>query len=178
MTEMQVNLGGKQLNQNLATSVSQEIKRLTYPQDWTAYNQAKTQEKIISEKMLLELLDSYELKRTKRKGAKGIGLKERIYIMFVYTYSGLSSRRCISDLTIAEQRGMISKTPHFNSVLNYFSDIDVMDILKKLIRITALPLKNVEQDFATDSSGFSTSLFDRWLNVRTQKVERKSLAIT
>src|SRR3989339_693759 len=113
-----------------------EVKRLTYPQEWTSYNQAKTKERLIAENLLLELLDYIEIK-------------------------------------IAEQRKLITKTPHFNSLLNYYSDFEITELLKKLIVITALPLKNIETDFAVDSSGFSTSLYDRWLNVRTQKVERR-----
>src|SRR3989339_761408 len=150
-----------------------EVKRLTYPQEWTSYNQAKTKERLIAENLLLELLDYIEIKKTVRRGRKPINLKERVYSMFLYNYSGYSSRRCISELKIAEQRKLITKTPHFNSLLNYYSDFEITELLKKLIVITALPLKNIETDFAVDSSGFSTSLYDRWLNVRTQKVERR-----
>lgn len=165
-------LGEKQMELS-KYAVNQKIKQLTYPQDWTAYNQAKTNERIIAEKMLLELLDFFEEKRIDRRGPKGAKLKEKIYAMFVYNYSGYSSRRCISELRIAEQRGIVSKTPHFNSVLNYFSDPETVNIIKKLVLITALPLKNVENDFAVDSSGFSTCLFERWLDIRTQKVSKK-----
>ncbi len=153
--------------------VRQKIKQLTYPQEWSAYNKSKTQERIIAERMLLELLDYLEIKRKKKVGAKGASLKDKIYAMFLYNFTGYSSRRCISELKIAEQRKIIAKTPHFNSVLNYFSDEDTINIIKKLILITALPLKNFEEDFAVDSSGFSTSLFERWLDIRTQKVSKK-----
>jgi len=46
-------------------------------------------------------------------------------------------------------------------------------LLTKLIEITALPLKQVEQDFAVDSTGFSTSQFKRWLDIRTKKISKK-----
>lgn len=172
MSEIQTKLTEEPEQDNLS-QVLKEVKKLTYPQEWTAYNQAKTQERIIAERLLLELIDSFELNRPKRAGAPGASLKEKIYCMFVYNYSGCSSRRCISELKMAEERKVISKTPHFNSVLNYFGDLEAIDLIKKLILITSIPLKNVEKDFAVDSSGFSTSSFERWLNVRTQKVEKK-----
>ena len=41
-------------------------------------------------------------------------------------------------------------------------DEDVTPILKRMIEISALPMKAVETSFACDSSGFSGSRFDRW----------------
>lgn len=152
---------------------NKKIKKLTYPQNWEAYNQAKTQEKIISERLLLELLDVITEKRILKKGGQSAPLKDKIFCMFTYNFSGLSSRRCISDIKIAHQRRLVKDVPHFNSVLNYFTDTNTTPLIKKLITLTALPLKNVEKDFAVDSSGFSTSLFDRWIDYRTQKVTKK-----
>jgi transposase len=152
---------------------NKKVKQLTYPQDWTAYNLAKTQEKIISEKLLTELLEAVAEKRIFKKGGRSAPLKDKVFCMFVYNYSGFSSRRCISDVKIAHERKLIEKVPHFNSILNYFADPNTTPLIKKLITLTALPLRNVEKDFAVDSSGFSTSLFDRWVNYRTQKVSKK-----
>lgn len=58
-------------------------------------------------------------------------------------------------------------------MLNFFSYTSITPLLAKLIEITAIPLAQVEQDFAVDSSGFSTSQFERWLDVRTGKVSKK-----
>jgi len=145
----------------------------TYPQDWQAYNAAQTQEKLIAEQMLLEILDSFEQKTLTVRGRPQINMKERIYSMFQYVYLGYSARRCISDLKMAKQRGVIDNVPHFNSILNFFSNTTITPVLKRLVHITALPLKQVERDFAIDSSGFSTSRFERWFNIRTQKYARK-----
>jgi len=145
----------------------------TYQQDWPAYNAAQSQEKIIAEKMLLEILDSFEEKKLKVRGRPQINLKGRIYSMFLYVYLGSSARRTSSDLKMAKQRGVIEEIPHYNSIFNFFSNTTITPILKQLIHITALPLKQIEKDFAIDSSGFSTSRFERWFNIRTQKYARK-----
>ena len=84
--------------------VAEAIKKITYAQDWEAYNQAQTKEKIISEKLLLELLDAIpDQEIFPRKGGRPrTPIRERIYAMYLYAYSGYSSRRCISDLMMAK----------------------------------------------------------------------------
>jgi hypothetical protein len=39
-------------------------------------------------------------------------------------------------------------------------------MLRHLVEISALPLKEVETDFAVDSTGFSTSRFERWYDAK------------
>jgi len=74
----------------------------------------------------------------------------------------LSARRFTADLTEARAKGYISKKPHYNTVLNFLCDEQLTPLLKELITLTALPLKAIESDFAVDSTGFSSSKFDRW----------------
>jgi transposase len=150
------------------------IKRLTYPQDWIAYNAAQTKERILSEQMLLEILENFPQKELRMKGGRyGTPLYQRVYCMFVYTYTGHSSRRCISELTMAKERGVITGVPHFNTVLNYFSNKSATEVLKKILIITSLPLRGVEDKFAVDGTGFSTSVFKRWFDIRTQSADLK-----
>jgi len=140
--------------------------RQSYPQNWESYNSAKTKEKIISIKLLLELLDNFDIKRNSNNS---FTLKEQILSMFVYCYSRFSSRRAISDLEMLRQRGMLSRTPHFNSVLNMFRKPSMTNTLSELVEITSLPLRMFEEKFAIDSTGFSTSIFERWFDVRTKE---------
>lgn len=156
-------------------SVADKIKRMTYSQEWWSYNEAQTKEKILSEKLLLELLDAIPDQEifSKKGGRPWTPIRQRIFYMYLYAYSGYSARRCISDLQMAKDRSIISKVPHFNSILNFHSSKSVTTFLMKLIWMTSLPLRNIEETFAIDASGFSTSLFERWFNVRTQLPERK-----
>jgi transposase len=55
---------------------------------------------------------------------------------------------------------------HYNSVFHYLEDPALLPILKALIEESASPLKAIETDFAVDSSGFSTSTFDRWYDAK------------
>jgi len=46
---------------------------------------------------------------------------------------------------------------------------EVKPIIAELITISSLPLKEIEKDFAVDSSGFSTSRFARWFDYKWGK---------
>ena len=75
----------------------------------------------------------------------------------------------MSDLREAHERGFIAKVPHFNSISNYLENENLTPILRGLITQSSLPLKAVETDFAVDSSGFTTSKFIRWFDVKYGK---------
>ncbi len=87
-------------------------------------------------------------------------------------YVGFSCRRFSSDLEDARERGLIGRdrAPHFNSVSKYLSDPDLTPVFKKLVAASSYPLAAVEEDFAVDSSGFSTSRFVRWFNKKHRRV--------
>ncbi len=150
--------------------VEQKVKK-TYPQQWTAYNLAKTREKLMTEQLLLELLDCLEDRRTLSKSP--FTFKEKIFIMFTYCYGGYSSRRSISEVEIARRRSLIPKTPHFNSILNMFKEGSLSRTLLQLVELSALPLRQIEDTASVDATGFSVSNFNRWFNVRTEKEEKK-----
>jgi spore maturation protein CgeB len=92
-----------------------------------------------------------------------------IFASVFKVYVGFSSRRFTSDLKEAHEDGLVSKTPHFNSVNNYLANPDLTETLKSLVTLSSLPLKSVETDFAVDSSGFSTCRFVRWYNKKYGK---------
>src|SRR5262249_31061930 len=51
-----------------------------------------------------------------------------------------------------------------NSIFRYLGDKAVAPILKDLITKSSLPLSAVQGEFRCDSSGFSTSQVERWLD--------------
>lgn len=66
---------------------------------------------------------------------------------------------------------MIEEVPHFNSVLNFYQNKHLPELLSQLISITAKPLSDVEQDFTVDSSGFSTEVYEDWNHAKYQNPE-------
>lgn len=151
--------------------VIQKVEKLTYPQDWQAYNNAKTKDKLIVQGLLLELLEFFNEEEPKNRcvGRPSFTLKEQVLSMFIYCYNRFSSRRSIPDIEMAKRHNMLSKTPHFNSVLNMFKLPRMTNVLCDLVEITSMPMRMFEEHFSIDSSGFSTSMFERWVDMRTQK---------
>jgi hypothetical protein len=65
--------------------------------------------------------------------------------------------------------------PSYNSVFRYLEAEALTPYLYELIAASALPLKSVEEDFAIDSSGFSTGQFMRWFDVKYGKEEDRRM---
>lgn len=147
----------------------EEYRRLTaddtYTQNWPEYNKAQTKEKLLFYKLLNEVLNVIP-ERTYTFGRPRKSLRDMIFCCMIKIYVGTSSRRIISDLELAKRAGYISEVPHFNTVLNYFDDSGMRIILRYLVTLAALPLRNVEERFAADSTGFGTQRFDRWLDIK------------
>jgi len=146
------------------TETFEVTKRKTYPQQWTEYNQAQTQEKDYFQKLLAGLCEGVSTPEQTGKGQRRLPLADVVFASVFKVYSTVSGRRFMSDLRESKERGYIDSTPHYNSIFNYLENPELRPILENLIEVSALPLQSVETDFAADSSGFSTSRFERWFN--------------
>ncbi len=157
----------KEQNPDGTVTVTETVtvsQRKTYPQQWTEYNQAQTNEGDYFQKLLHGLCEGIETPEQKGKGQRTLPLSDAIFAAVYKVYSTVSARRFASDLRESQKRGYIDSVPHFNSVLNYLDNADLRPILTRLIELSAMPLASVENDFAVDSSGFSTSRYERWFN--------------
>jgi transposase len=150
-----------------------EKKKRTYKQSWHEYNLAQTNEKTKFLELLYELTRNVEdLPRKQGAGRNRLPVRDMIFCAAFKTYSLFSGRRFGSDIKDANQRGLITRAPHFNSIFNYLELEEMTVWLKQLIVTSSLPLKSVEWDFAVDSTGISTGLYQKWVdakwcNVRT-----------
>ena len=97
-------------------------------------------------------------------GRPRLPLADMVFACVYKVYVGFSSRRFMSDLREAKAKERIDKTPHFNSVSNYLADPSLTETFSQLVTLSSLPLKGIENNFAVDSSGFSTCRFVRWFN--------------
>lgn len=138
-----------------------------YPQDWPAYNEAQTREKLLFMDILGELCSYISTEeRPRSAGRPKAPLSEMVFSCVTKVYEQLSSRRTNSDLEIARKMGYLDHVPHFNTVLKYFNDPQLVLILTNLIQLSALPLKDFETTFAVDASGLSSAFYSRWLDHR------------
>lgn len=99
-------------------------------------------------------------------GRPRLPLKDVLFAVTYKTYSMLSARRFASDMRDALTKGYVSKAPSFNSVFDYLQMESLTPYLKQLIAESAMPLQSIEDSFAVDSSGFSTTRFVRWFDVK------------
>lgn len=140
-----------------------KVKRVTYPQNWMAYNAAQTEEKTRFGILLADLCKIVP-QPTQDNGRPKLPISDMAFACAYKVYTGFSSRRFTSDMKEAASDGLVNKAPHFNSITNYLADPMLTPILQSLVTASSLPLKVVETNFAIDSSGFSTSRFVRWFN--------------
>ena len=154
-------------------TVTETRQRTTYPQNWSAYNDAQTHEQDRFQSLLADLCSGIPTAPPKN-GRPPLPLSDAVFSIVFKVYSTVSQRRFMSDLREAHTRGHIAKVPHFNSISNYLENPALTPLLHGLITESSLPLKSVETDFAVDSSGFATSRFTRWFDIKysTPKVKQ------
>jgi transposase len=152
-----------------------KVQRPTYQQDWPNYNAAQVNERRHFQTLLADLCRTVpEPPRTPGRGRKPLPIADALFAAVFKVYSTLSARRFSGDLEEAQERGYIDCLPHFNSVLNVLENPLVTPILSDLIRRSALPLREIETEFAVDSSGFCTSRFTRWFDVKYGVMREKA----
>lgn len=159
------------------TETLKVTKRVTYGQDWTAYNQAQTQEKAIFQKLLSALCANIVEPPAKPNGGLRNSYGDMLFAVVFKVYSTVSCRRFMTDLNEAKDKGYITKACHFNSVFNYLEMENLTSVLKEMIEHSSLPLKAMETDFAVDSSGFSTCNYVRWFDEKYGKERTSNLWI-
>lgn len=150
-------------------------ERVTYTQDWTAYNAAQSSEKDKLQSLLSDLCGSIVEPARTGCGRKPHSVKDSIFSMVFKVYSTFSSRRFSSDLREAHERGYLSRPIPGMKTVQFFENAELTPILKRLIHLSSLPLKTVETEFAIDSSGFGSSRFERWIDEKYGTPRKKAV---
>ena len=145
------------------TVETKAVRFVPMRQDWSAYNAAQINEGDHFATLLRDLCDTIP-QPPQGRGRPRLPLSDMVFAVGQKVYSTLSTRRAMSGIKDAGEDGLLEKAPSCTSIFRYLENPDLAPILKGLIEQSALPLKAMEQDFAVDSSGFSTSVFDRWFS--------------
>jgi Transposase DDE domain len=148
---------------DMETLVVQRVRK-TYPQNWPAYNAAQTNEKSKFQTLLHDLCEGLNAcdQPSPGRGRPRIPMGDAIFAAAFKVYSTVSGRRFMSDLKDANEKGFIDRLPSYNSIFNILDSEATSGILQWLVCESALPMRALETTFASDSSGFSGSRFDRW----------------
>ena len=145
--------------------------KVTYEQNWSAYNKAQTNEKLIFMKLLKDLCENTE-QPIYKFGRPTLPFSDMLFGSIMKVYTGFSLRRFMSDMQIAQSMGLVEVVPSYSTISNFMNREEIKVILDTLIKTSALPLKEVETAFAIDSSGFSTSRFARWFDYKWGKEKK------
>jgi transposase len=137
--------------------------RVTYRQNWSAYNAAQVVEKERVAGLLHGLCSAID-NPVHTNGRPSLPLSDKVFCAVMKVFLGTSGRRSMVDMQDFVESGYIDKAPHFNRILGVLDDPLVTPILKAMIEESARPLRTIEEDFAGDSSGFSTSIYERWFD--------------
>lgn len=150
--------------------------KITYGQKWRAYDNAQTNEKLIFMRLLKDLTDYVEQPNYKF-GRPTLPMSEMVFNSVLKIYSTFSLRRFMSDTKIAKEMKLVTNVPSYSSIGHFLQKEELTPILKQLIKLSSLPLKDIEKDFAGDSTGFSTSRFARWFDHKWGKETKKRIWI-
>ena len=143
-------------------------EKVTYKQDWPAYNYAQSIEKDRLQELLFDLCRGLEEPvATRAAAASRTPSRIRSSRRCSRSTALFSSRRFSCDLRAAHERGWLSRPIPGLKVPQFFENPACTPILKGLIVLSSLPLRSVETRFAIDSSGFSTNKINRWSTTST-----------
>ena len=139
---------------------------------WHNYNESQTKEKALFVNILNDLCELVEEQPHNEVGRKPAKTKDVIFALIMKEYLNTSSRRVQSDLKLFIEAGFIDSAIPFNTLLDHMERKELRDILRELIEISSLPLKQIELDFAIDSTGFATSRYETYFSFKYKKQSR------
>ena len=133
----------------------QATSRITYTQNWAAYNAAQCAEHDLFPSLLKSLCSTLS-RPYAGKGRPRLPLSDIAFDCVSKIYSGLSARRFDGEVREAKERGLTDSDASFNTVLRHLRDPELTPQLQALVRLSATPLAAIETTFAPDATGFST----------------------
>jgi hypothetical protein len=140
-----------------------------YGQNWPIYYEASRTEKLMVYRIIKDAVDALEIIDGYKDGRPSAKLKEILISLCIQEYSGLSSWRVESELKIAQQLNFL-ETVYKRSTLNkYLDNPEITKWLEELYQNIAIPLAEVEEVLAVDSTGISVAYGKKkWVEVREE----------
>ena len=141
---------------------------------WSNYNKAQVSEGEMFKDLLRELCDMVPQPPQTGPGRPKLPVADVLYSMALKVYSQRSSRRAQSDISEAVKDGQVEVAPAWGTLIRYFENADMTPILEQLIHQSALPLRDIEQDFAVDASGLASNVYDRWFDHKWGRAKKEA----
>src|SRR5579872_713568 len=115
-----------------ANGTVSETVRVTYRQEWSAYNAAQTTEKEHVAALLRDLCSAID-NPVQKRGRPRLPLADGVFCAVMKVYGCASGRRSMTDLRDFAAKGYIDKAPHYNSIFNVLENPDLTPLLSKMI---------------------------------------------
>jgi len=141
-----------------------ETLRVTYRQNWPAYEAAQVHEKEHFRLLLRDLCSGIVTVPHKAAGRPRMPLADVVFGCAMKVYSTVSGRRAMTDIEDCHKMDLIANVPDEKTLFRYMGNPALTPLLSDLITQTALPLRGVESCFAVDSTGFANSTYVRWFD--------------
>lgn len=141
--------------------------------DWSSYNESQANEKPMFKRMIHEISKTVQEHEERAAGRQGYDIQDQLFCLAMHQYTGKSSRRLQGELQELADQGYIEEAPHFNTVLNFYDEAGLYKLLQELIKLTALPLKKVVRSIAIDASGYGTSQYEQWKEVKFNRPDEQ-----
>jgi transposase len=155
---------------------SKKAQKTVYPRDWNAYDEAQCREVALFMKLLAGICSCIEMPLY-QFGRPRLPYSDMAFISVLKVFSTKSCRRFHGYIDQAVKLGYIEQGCHYSSISNFMRMSELTPLLQDLIRISSLPIANVdiEREFAVDSTGFSTSTYSRYFSYKhgKDKAEKK-----
>lgn len=140
--------------------------------DWSGYNAAQTNEWGLFLRILYELCKEVE-ERERSRGRKPFPLREVVFCLVLKVYSTLSARRFKDHLREAQKAGWVRAALSPSSISEYMRSESLYVTLRHLLVKSSLPLSEVENTFAVDSTGLGVPRRRAWFNKHTGRTEKR-----
>lgn len=139
--------------------------RVSYPQNWHAYDNAQCGETSAFLKLLSDLCSQVD-QPSYRFGRPRLPYSDIVFASALKVYTTFSYRRFMSSMKKAVEDGFVKTYCSYSSIASYMRNPELTPILEELIRISSIPLIPVESVIAVDASGFGTSTFSRYFSYK------------
>jgi transposase len=146
------------------------MAKKTYSQDWSIYNRSQENELPMFMETLAGICKSVADDRRKSgSGRQKLPSGDMLFMSALKVYSTFSLRRFRGMADIASKMGHIGSVCSYSTVSNHMRTERMFSSIMHAIRLSCLPLRDEEDIFAVDSSGFSTCRFGRYFSFRHGK---------
>jgi hypothetical protein len=108
---------------------------------------------------MCNFLDSLEFEKEQVNGRPRANEREIIKNLLVMSYNSMSYRRAISDIKILYNEGLISEKISRTTLNDYSNNEKSIEVLERLIQLSATYFKETEDTLIVDSSWFSEKMY-------------------